>query len=410
MNRRYTSVEPELHQVIRSYFLIVTIPAVASVTIFAVMAIWAYKHLSHDLEQDFEQLANSVVMFMPDEFHKNVLLEKTDHKELTQIQRNTARYLLLAELKNLFTVIPNNDHFIYGAGSLLGVNHNELYPAKEGITELFRTAVKVGKLQYYDLSDDTVRVVIPTVSNDVDTAYLIVADVPSDTLFMPLKQVLALSLVFGTIFFLSLLLALHKVNAATQKYALSVNRNLRKKTESLRQTNRSLEKLSMTDELTKALTRRGFFERVAQAELHRNKPYGVVMIDVDHFKSFNDRYGHQTGDEVLFKVVQIIISELPSSGFIGRFGGEEFVVYFDPQSWDEVEELSSRLVFSIRTIELDINGQQPKVTVSAGGCFAAPNTEIDEAIRMADECLYQAKDNGRDQSVVDIGTLMPVTC
>lgn len=409
MNRRYSSVEPELHQVIRSYFLIVTIPTVASIMIFAVMATWAYQHLLNEVDHDFEQMANTVVMFMPEEFHKNVLLDQTDHKELTQIQRDTARYLVLAEIKNLFTLIPNNDQFFYGVGSLFGIRHNEQFSDTESVIDLFQTALKTGQQQYYDLDDTTVRVVIPA-SNEMDTTYLIVADIPSDTLFMPIKEVLLLSLVFGTVFFCSLLLALHKVNAATQKYALYVNRNLRKKTESLRQTNRSLEKLSMTDELTKSLTRRGFFERVSQAELHRNKPYGVIMIDVDHFKSFNDRYGHQTGDVVLFKVVQTILSELPGSGFIGRFGGEEFVVYFDPESWDEVEELSTRLVFSIRTIELDINGQQPKVTVSAGGCFAAPNTEIDEAIRMADECLYQAKDNGRDQSVVDIGTLMPVTC
>ena len=163
--------------------------------------------------------------------------------------------------------------------------------------------------------------------------------------------------------------------------------------------NKMLHHRSSTDPVMGILNRRGFFNTVSiLAHLARRKSYpaGVMMIDIDHFKKVNDSFGHQTGDDVLRGVAEIIKNALRDTDVIGRYGGEEIVVFLAPV---ELEALSSIGEKVRRAVEEGTRAQIP-VTISiglAGGVLQnQAKDELDELISKADHCLYQAKSEGRN--------------
>jgi diguanylate cyclase (GGDEF)-like protein len=134
---------------------------------------------------------------------------------------------------------------------------------------------------------------------------------------------------------------------------------------------------------------------------HReSKPMCVVMADVDHFKDINDEYGHQAGDEVLSAVAHRLSCSLRSSETVGRYGGEEFLVILYPcdesVSLNVMERLRSTV--SVGAIETELGDIQ--TTLSLGGAVSNGHQMVDKNmfIRVADEALYRAKQNGRNRS------------
>lgn len=161
---------------------------------------------------------------------------------------------------------------------------------------------------------------------------------------------------------------------------------------------------AQTDELTGIFNRRHFLavgRRQAQLAHRHRQPLSVVLFDVDHFKSINDRYGHDVGDEALRHVARLLGGDLRSSDVFARYGGEEFVVLLpetDARSaWALAERLRQRIAQS------DLPGQQAplRITVSAGIAEnLAPATSLEQVIKRADEALYAAKNDGRNRSVM----------
>ncbi len=156
------------------------------------------------------------------------------------------------------------------------------------------------------------------------------------------------------------------------------------------------------DELTKILNRRGFFNAMlSMACLAKRNEYNsaVLMIDIDHFKRVNDTLGHQAGDKVLKEVATIIKTNIRASDILGRFGGEEFIVFL-PQV--EKESLFS-LAEKIRIATQEGHCCGATITVSIGGaCFKIMRTvedEMQELIKQADKNMYEAKRNGRNQVI-----------
>ena len=155
---------------------------------------------------------------------------------------------------------------------------------------------------------------------------------------------------------------------------------------------RDLEHSAATDPLTGALNRKTLLESLET--LHRRaEPYGLILVDLDHFKSINDRYGHQTGDAVLREFVSVAQSQLRDHDLLFRYGGEEFCILLPGLMLEQVIEVAERL----RRALADHHWTPPdmEVTFSAGVVCSQAGMPPEHLFREADQLLYRAKSNGR---------------
>ena len=156
------------------------------------------------------------------------------------------------------------------------------------------------------------------------------------------------------------------------------------------------------DELTNIYNRRGFFNVVTSlAYLSKRNKFNsaILMIDIDHFKRINDTFGHQTGDQVLIEVVNVIKKTIRDSDVLGRFGGEEFLVYLPQIEQEGVFNLAEKIREAIQEQTKD----SISVTASIGGGSAIIDGVVEdvihELINQADKYLYEAKRKGRNQVI-----------
>lgn len=169
--------------------------------------------------------------------------------------------------------------------------------------------------------------------------------------------------------------------------------------------NRKLVELAVTDELTGLFNRRRFNEQLA-AEWSRAKrndqPLAVFMIDIDHFKKYNDLYGHQAGDDCLVAVARVLRDNLRRSGDVAaRYGGEEFVVISPNTSIAQARDLSERLRLAVEGLDLPHrDSPYGKVTASVGASSLTPFGSIraEYLVNLADTALYCAKEKGRNRT------------
>lgn len=168
-----------------------------------------------------------------------------------------------------------------------------------------------------------------------------------------------------------------------------------------------IEELSITDELTKLYNRR-HFNKVLKEELNRakrkNKNISFLMLDVDHFKLYNDTYGHQEGDTVLSKIGKVLNKHSRRAGdFAFRLGGEEFGIIFHEQNTNQALEFANNLLKEIEGLKIphSHNSASEYVTVSIGLVYKNVdiNTTQEEIYKEADDNLYRAKELGRNRVV-----------
>jgi diguanylate cyclase (GGDEF)-like protein/PAS domain S-box-containing protein len=160
-----------------------------------------------------------------------------------------------------------------------------------------------------------------------------------------------------------------------------------------------LRALATTDALTGALSRRQFFD-LAELEWTRasrhHHPLCVALIDVDHFKTVNDRFGHGVGDEALRLVAETVRGKLRRHDLLGRYGGDELALLFPETALDGARQVSERIRRAVAHIRLK-HGEIPvALTISAGLVVRRPDELLTAACQRADAALYQAKDSGRD--------------
>jgi diguanylate cyclase (GGDEF)-like protein len=167
----------------------------------------------------------------------------------------------------------------------------------------------------------------------------------------------------------------------------------------------SLREQSIRDLLTGLYNRR-YLEESLEREVARTwrdkKPLAVIMLDVDHFKRFNDQYGHEGGDAVLQALGRVLRETARSSDIVARYGGEEFTVLLHNASLTGAREWGERLRENVGRMEVKAGGQTlPPITISLGLAMYGENgVAADELLRAADAALYQAKRGGRDRLVV----------
>ena len=166
-----------------------------------------------------------------------------------------------------------------------------------------------------------------------------------------------------------------------------------------------LEQLAMIDGLTEIPNRRRFAEFYQQEWrrcLRSNTPMSLMMLDVDHFKNFNDNYGHAAGDMALRRVAKALQETLKRPGdFVARYGGEEFVVVLAGQDATGAQAVAEQLCQRIQALDIPHahSSASQVLTISIGGASCIPaQPDIDEAFfALADHQLYQAKNGGRNQ-------------
>lgn len=158
---------------------------------------------------------------------------------------------------------------------------------------------------------------------------------------------------------------------------------------------------STVDPLTKLINRRVLL-RLAQRSNASEQIYSLIMFDLDRFKRINDNHGHAVGDKVLVKVAKIIQEELRTTDVVARFGGEEFVAVLPNIELIDAKNIASRVASSIsrQPITLDDHSEL-KVTSSVGVTQRRQGETLDETLKRADDLLYFAKNNGRDQVICD---------
>ena len=167
-----------------------------------------------------------------------------------------------------------------------------------------------------------------------------------------------------------------------------------------------MERLATTDDLTSLLNRRAFFARADAARLlslRLQQPMTLLMLDIDHFKQLNDRFGHATGDEALIKFSTTCNDSLREHDILGRLGGEEFALALPGTDLDGALHTAERLRQAVVDTRLLTCGNNYTMTVSIGVVVIDPDEDLPTALARADHALYEAKRNGRNR--VEIGLL-----
>lgn len=167
---------------------------------------------------------------------------------------------------------------------------------------------------------------------------------------------------------------------------------------------RELQRLATTDMLTGIANRRAFLEgaeAVYARSLSDGRPFALLMLDVDHFKSVNDRFGHLEGDRALFTFAQAVKALLRPQDLLGRLGGEEFGAMLPDTDVSGGAEVATRILHSIRGLQLtDVLGNPYGITVSVGlGTGRTADRSLRDILDRVDQALYDAKRRGRDQLV-----------
>jgi diguanylate cyclase (GGDEF)-like protein len=162
---------------------------------------------------------------------------------------------------------------------------------------------------------------------------------------------------------------------------------------------RQLVHRSAIDPLTGIYNRRSLEDQirrlVAQAKRHR-RPLSVIFIDVDYFKSINDRFGHAAGDQVLKQTAQRLRSEIREHDIVGRYGGEEFCLLLPDTGLEAACATAERLRSAVRQIRRPGDCRR-QLTISSGVAAYLPEETWEQCWNRADQALYAAKRNGRDQ-------------
>ncbi len=181
----------------------------------------------------------------------------------------------------------------------------------------------------------------------------------------------------------------------TTDYLISVQKDLQKKSS-------ELEKLSITDYLTGINNRRKFNEAIKSEAIRAsryNHPLSLLLIDIDNFKSVNDTYGHPYGDTVLKSLTTVLKLSIRETDILSRYGGEEFAIILPETEYETAKIVSERIRKNIEKRRLNTINSEISVTVSIGlSTISSENIDPEQIIQLCDECLYEAKKQGKNRT------------
>ncbi len=172
----------------------------------------------------------------------------------------------------------------------------------------------------------------------------------------------------------------------------------------LRQSRERLELLTTTDSLTGLLNRKGITEGFSTFLIRyrrHQRPFSVIMLDIDHFKAINDRHGHLAGDKVLKEVSRVLLEEMREVDLVGRYGGEEFLMLLDETRAETAFVVAERIRNALAAAAVPHEGVLIRVTASFGVAEISSGSEsMEELMERADKAMYLAKQQGRNRTVL----------
>jgi diguanylate cyclase len=163
---------------------------------------------------------------------------------------------------------------------------------------------------------------------------------------------------------------------------------------------------ALRDVLTQLPNRDAYQQRLELEQerwLRYQRPLTLVVCDVDHFKRVNDNFGHQAGDKVLRIIAKTLSTRLRKTDFVGRYGGEEFVLLMPETDGDAALQVSEGVREAIANCPFHFKEQQLAITMSFGLAAFYPNDQGEEVFARADKALYAAKEQGRNRCIVAEG-------
>ena len=199
----------------------------------------------------------------------------------------------------------------------------------------------------------------------------------------------------------------HKLSGQLQDMNDYLEQKIYERTESLLDTqkeliedNNELTRMALTDSLT-GLSNRTHMNQILHKEYARferhSQRFGIIMLDIDNFKQINDSFGHDTGDAVLKKLAVIFEGAIRASDFVARWGGEEFLICCTTIEEEDLLPIAETIRQLVASSDFELSR---KITASLGCAAIVKGESIGELIKRADIALYEAKNNGRNQTVV----------
>jgi diguanylate cyclase len=186
-----------------------------------------------------------------------------------------------------------------------------------------------------------------------------------------------------------------------QEHFLAQLQSAQSEIKTLRDKLERAQRAATLDGLTELLNRSAFTRQLEQALVKASQNVALVMLDIDHFKQFNDQYGHPLGDRVLQHVGQVLRDALPANAFAARYGGEEFCVVLEHcADLTVANAFAEQLRLKVQSLRIKARGTDTvldTVTASFGVAFTEPGDNLESLVTRADDALYQAKRNGRNQ-------------
>jgi diguanylate cyclase (GGDEF)-like protein len=171
----------------------------------------------------------------------------------------------------------------------------------------------------------------------------------------------------------------------------------------LRKAYEELEIAARTDSLTRLSNRRDMMDKIKyeKKKTDRNgKPFALILADIDDFKAFNDRYGHDCGDSVLVTVSDVLRGRVRKQDTAARWGGEEFLLLLPETEGDGARTLAASIQTALAESEMVYDDQSLRVTLTLGISLCGQGADIDHCIKAADEALYDGKRAGKDRIIV----------
>ncbi len=166
---------------------------------------------------------------------------------------------------------------------------------------------------------------------------------------------------------------------------------------------RRLELMATTDKLTGLMNRQAFeyiFRTLRMKQSAQHHTFSIILIDLDHFKKINDKYGHNIGDRVLVRAASLIKRAIRKTDFACRWGGEEFVVLLGDCSLHQAHQIAEKIRQAVRFALVSHRHQVIDITLSCGVAESHSGESIDHLVQRADKALYQAKRQGRDRAIM----------
>ncbi|WP_321315861.1 GGDEF domain-containing protein [Halarcobacter sp.] len=381
-----------------------------TITILTLYSIWNYSYekerLIAQIDKQLYSAAVAVPFVLEDDFHDratndNSISEKEDNRNI----RNLTKLNNQLGTKFLYTVIKakNGIHYLTSSSALdkevkthTEVRYFTPYPdASETLKNSFEhlstdyTAPnKIYKPFYVPIFSDrwgTYRSIVLPIQTSNGNLYVVGVDMDISYVNKLLKQ--------NTIqTFLSFLLFLISIVPILIAYK-NVLKDKHKEYQ-------EVSKKSITDPLTKLYNR---YKIDKELEVHYNSfqnnniSFALLMLDLDHFKKINDKYGHQEGDEVLKQFSQILKDSTRLTDIVGRWGGEEFIIIYPNSDLNSGLQLAQKLHTNLKYSKMM---QKYQLTVSIGLGIPKKEISLNEFVKKVDEALYKAKDLGRNQTVV----------